>query len=329
MSLIEFDDVANFQRLTSDIPLLSASPQEWAAAAHVIVVEDIIHYLWGRKKIDDRWEIMHSYAKVITPIEVQHDSQNPILVATVDGFDNYGVEYPFPFHNPTDGGNYAYYLGQRTEKPRIKQTGLLSCGRDWSCLKRVSDDPVLGVSEEYELHGSSHPSAVVVDDVIHIVYTAEAPRHVQTPGSLYNVPTICYAKASACKPEKIEKSFSNPVFRGSGADWDRRGVREAEILYDGTYFHLFYGGYDGKMWSIGHVRTTDFLSFDPNPNNPIFVPSVGSGNWDSDGLLTPQVFWLNGELYMIYAGLRGYNWGKTSEVSTGLAIAVGKGKKSK
>ncbi len=322
MPIIEFDHVANFQRLTPDVPLLSARYQEWAAAAHAVVHGNTIHYFWGRKKVDNGWEIMHSYANAATPIEVQHDSKNPILRASGDGFDNYGVEYPFPFHNPINGKNYIYYLGQRKKKPRIKQTGLLLSDPNWSCFRRISDEPVLGISEQYELHGSSHPSAVVVDGLIHILYTAEAPRYFNTLGSLYNIPTICYATASANNVEKIEKSETNPVFIGSGAKWDERGVREAELLYDGTFFHVFYGGYDGKTWSIGHVRTTDFCSFEPNPNNPIFVPAPDVGRWDADGLLTPQVFWLNGDLYMIYAGLRGHGWGKTAEVNTGLAVAI-------
>ena len=98
-------------------------------------------------------------------------------------------------------------------------------------------------------------------------------------------------------------------------------MREAEILKGPSYFHLFYGGYDGKVWTIGHVRTRDFDTFEPNPHNPIFTPATNADAWDCDGLLTPQVFAINETYYMIYAGLRGSGWNRVSAVGTGLAVA--------
>ena len=80
-------------------------------------------------------------------------------------------------------------------------------------------------------------------------------------------------------------------------------------------------GYDGRRWSIGHVRTRDFRTFEPNPHNPIFTPSTDPDAWDCDGLLTPQVFAMNGTYYMIYAGLKGSGWNRVSAVQTGLAVA--------
>ena len=37
--------------------------------------------------------------------------------------------------------------------------------------------------------------------------------------------------------------------------------------------------------------------------------------WDCDGILTPQVFEVNGVYYMLYAGMKGKEW------QTGLAVA--------
>ena len=83
----------------------------------------------------------------------------------------------------------------------------------------------------------------------------------------------------------------------------------------------FYGGYDGAVWAIGHVRTRDFRTFEPNPHNPIFTPAADPQAWDSNGLLTPQVFAMNGAYYMIYAGLKGTGWNRVSAVQSGLAVA--------
>jgi predicted GH43/DUF377 family glycosyl hydrolase len=80
------------------------------------------------------------------------------------------------------------------------------------------------------------------------------------------------------------------------------------------YFHILYGGYDGKTWRIGHVRTKDFRTFEPNPYNPVFMPAENPDAWDCDGVLTAQIFEVKGTYYMLYAGKRGGEW------QTGLAI---------
>ena len=319
---IPFTAFAHFERLTAEQPLLYCEPPAWAAASHAIVVDDTVHYLWAKKGGDASWVHMHSSAPVADPTAVTHDQRNPILLPSADGFDNHGVEYPFPFWNPADQRYYAYYLGtQGKDKPRRKQTGLLVSDGDFGAWTRVSDAPVVAIGGVYEQHGSSHPSVAVSGDVIHMVYTGESPAPPARRDILYNVPTICHATAPTNDPAQVTKNPANPVFCGSGLAWDRYGVREAEILKGPSYFHLFYGGYDGKVWTIGHVRTRDFRTFEPNPHNPILTPATDADAWDRDGLLTPQVFAINGTYYMIYAGLRGSGWNRVSAVGTGLAIA--------
>ena len=60
-------------------------------------------------------------------------------------------------------------------------------------------------------------------------------------------------------------------------------------------------------------RTPDFLSFEPNPYNPVFTPSPDRDAWDCDGVLTGQVIGTGDTYYMVYAGRRGREW------QTGLA----------
>jgi hypothetical protein len=79
-------------------------------------------------------------------------------------------------------------------------------------------------------------------------------------------------------------------------------------------YDIFYGGSDGETWRIGHVRTRDFRTFEPNPHNPIFSPSPDPDAWDCDGLLTPQVIEIENRYYMVYAGMRGREW------QTGIAV---------
>ncbi len=300
---IPFEVFASFQRIPKGNPVFYCEPPEWAAAAHAIVVDDTVHYLWARRKEGNYWVMMHSTAPVSDPAKIEHDPRNPVLLPSKEGFDDYTTEYPFPFRNPADRRFYVYYLGRRKRIP--KQTGLLVGDGDFGKWTRVRRTPVIAADAEHERHGSSHPSAAVVGDTIHIVYT----------GEWAGPPAICHATAPTKDPATVTKDPANPIFRGTGREWDSHGVREAEIFQGPRYFHILYGGSDGKTWRIGHVRTRDFRTFEPNPHNPVFTPSSDPDAWDCDGILTPQVLEIGAFYYMVYAGRKGKEW------QTGLARA--------
>jgi hypothetical protein len=298
---IPFEVFASFQRISKGNPLFYCEPPEWAAAAHAIVVDDTVHYLWARRKKGNYWVMMHSTAPVSDPAKIEHDPRNPVLRPSQEGFDDYTTEYPFPFWNPVDRRFYVYYLGRQKRVP--KQTGLLVGDGDFGKWTRVRRTPVIAAEAEHERNGASHPSAVVVGDTIHIVYT----------GEWAGPPTICHATAPTRDPAAVTKDPANPIFKGTGREWDRHGVREAEIFQGPRYFHILYGGSDGKVWQVGHVRTRDFRTFEPNPHNPVFQPSSDPDAWDCDSVLTPQVIEIGDSYYMLYAGKKGIEW------QTGLA----------
>ena len=225
------------------------------------------------------------------------------MLPSKKGFDDFTIEYPFPFWNPADRRFYVYYLGRRERPP--KQTGLLVGDGDFGQWTRVCQTPVIAADTEHERYGSSHPSVVVVDDTIHIIYTGEST----------GLPAICHATASTSNPAIVTKDPANPIFKGTGQAWDSCGIREAEIFTGPRYFHILYGGSDGEVWRVGHVRTNDFRTFEPNSDNPVFTPSPDSSAWDCDGILTPQVIEIDNIYYLVYAGKRGNEW------QTGLAKA--------
>ena len=293
---IPFDLFANFERIADGNPLIACDPPEWAAAAHAIVVGETVHYLWGRRRKDNYWALMHSTAPASDPAAISHDPRNPVLLPSQEGFDDFTIEYPFPFWNPADHRFYVYYLGRRKDPP--KQTGLLVGSGDFGQWTRVRQTPVIAADTAYESRGSSHPSVAVAGDTIHIIYTGESTGQ----------PVICHATAPTGDPAAVSKDPANPIFTGSGQAWDSHGVREAEIFKGPRYFHILYGGHDGRAWQIGHVRTRDFRSFEPNPHNPIFTPAAERGMWDCDGILTPQVFEIGDTYYMLYAGRKGKEW---------------------
>ncbi|MEA3367778.1 MAG: hypothetical protein U9R68_06675 [Planctomycetota bacterium] len=304
---LPFDLFARFKRIERGNPIIALPPPEWAAATHAIVVGETVHYIWGKRETGARWLLMHSTAPVADPAAVRHDPRNPILLPSKDGFDNAAVEYPFPFRNPADGRFYMYYRGKGKSSP--EQTGLLVSDGDLGRWTRVRPTPVIAADTDHERHGCTHPSVAVVGDTIHIVYTGKASR------SFKDRLTMCHATAPLSDPSAVTKDPANPVFKGTGRAWDKRAVREAELFKGPHYFHITYGGFDGTVWRIGHVRTRDWRTFEPNPANPVFVPSEDPEAWDSDGVLTPQVIRIAGATWMVYAGKKGGEW------QTGLARA--------
>ena len=306
---IPFEFFASFERANEGKPLFALDPPGWAAATHAIVVGSSIHYIWCERSYPPRWLINHATAPVTDPLAITQDPRNPIVGPSEQGFDDQGVEYPFPFLNPADGRYYMYYRGKGEGTP--EQTGLLVSDGDLGSWTRVQSTPVIAAEHAHEADGSTHPSVAIDGETIHIIYTGKATR------SYHDGLTLCHATAPVTNPAEVTKDPANPVFTGTGQDWDHRAVRETELLKGSQYYHTLYGGFDGEVWRIGHVRTRDFRTFEPNPFNPVFTPSDQPGAFDGDGVLTAQIFWASDTAYMLYAGKKGQEW------QTGLARSRG------
>ncbi len=303
---IPFELFSRFERVENASPLLVVPAPEWAAAAHAIVIGDTIHYIWSKRNKDNFWDLRHSSAPLNQPEKLSHDPRNPFLSPPETGMDSKSIEYPCPFYNPMDSLYYMYYLVKSKEgpQPTPKQTGLLlSNDGDMGDWKRVLDEPVIKSEFKHEKIVAGHTSVTIVGDTIHIIYTSME--------SWEKGPSLCHATAPLSDPSKVTKDPNNPVFNGSGEEWDAYGAREAEILAGPEYFHVFYGGRNKEqVYQVGHIRTKNFINFEANPYNPIFRVAEDSAAWDSDGLLTPQVFEAGDYYYMLYAGLNGEGWNK-------------------
>ena len=97
---IPFETFASFERITAETPLLYARPPAWAAAAHAIVVDEQVHYLWAEKKAEDCWVLMHSWAPTSDPTAVCHDPRNPIVGPAKEGLIVAMWNTPFRFTTP-------------------------------------------------------------------------------------------------------------------------------------------------------------------------------------------------------------------------------------
>lgn len=99
---IPFAAFAQFERIPYANPLLVVDPPNWAAAAHVVVVDDTVHYYWSQRDGRNFWDLRHSTAPVSDLTQLTHDPRNPILTPPATGMDSKSVEYPNPFYNPRD-----------------------------------------------------------------------------------------------------------------------------------------------------------------------------------------------------------------------------------
>ncbi len=163
-----FEFFASFKRIEGN-PILALDPPGWAAATHAIVkVEDgrsVVHYVWCKRGRTNRWVILHATAPVDDPTDITQDPRNPVLLPSERGFDDQGVEYPFPFLNPADGKYYMYYRGKGEGTP--EQTGLLVSDGDLGKWRRVQPTPVIAAEYPYEADGCTHPSIAIEGDTIH------------------------------------------------------------------------------------------------------------------------------------------------------------------
>ena len=248
---IPFELFASFKRIETGNPIIALPPPLWAAATHAIIVDETVHYIWCKRDHGVRWLIMHATAPIDDITNITQDTRNPILEPSADGFDNAAVEYPFPFLNPADGRFYMYYRGKGKTTPG---TDGVACerwrfGRSGGVFSiRLSFRQIPNTNDTAQ----RTPSVAIEGDTIHIVYTGKATR------SFGEGLTMCHATAPTSDPASVTKNPANPVFTGSGEAWDSQSVRETELFKGPQYFHILYGGFDGEVWRIGHVRTRDF-----------------------------------------------------------------------
>ena len=139
--------------------------------------------------------------------------------------------------------------------------------------------------------------AIVVDETAHYFWCG------RQRGARWLL--LMHATAPVGNLTDITQDARNPILVPS-----EKGFDDAAVEYP---FAFLNPADDGKVWRIGHVRTRDFRTFEPNPHNPIFTPSASRDAWDCGGVLTPHVIEIGDTYYMVYAGKKGKEW------QTGLA----------
>jgi predicted GH43/DUF377 family glycosyl hydrolase len=98
------------------------------------------------------------------------------------------------------------------------------------------------------------------------------------------------------------KDSNNPVLSpGPSGSWDDTHLRGGTTLFtdsDGTA-HLFYRGYNGVRYQVGHATSSNFSTWTKDPDNPVLSPS--SSGWDSANIHKLSVIRDSGKWHGIYA----------------------------
>jgi len=103
------------------------------------------------------------------------------------------------------------------------------------------------------------------------------------------------------------KHPDNPVLNlGASGTWDDYGVGHPTVLFDGTEYQMWYGGYDGLNTRIGYATSADGIEWEKHSANPVL--DLGeSGTWDDAHIGAPTVLF-NGTEYQMWYAARGANY---------------------
>ena len=101
-----------------------------------------------------------------------------------------------------------------------------------------------------------------------------------------------------------ERHPSNPVLDiGSAGGWDDDDVSHPWVLFDGTQYKMWYGGYDSR-WRIGYATSPDGVTWTKHGGNPVL--DLGpNGAWDDWHVSLPCVLFDGTQYRMWYHGTYG------------------------
>jgi predicted GH43/DUF377 family glycosyl hydrolase len=103
------------------------------------------------------------------------------------------------------------------------------------------------------------------------------------------------------------KDSLNPVFlRGTNGEWDDQFLSGPYVLFDGTGYHMWYGGYDGEGNGsrIGYAYSLNGINNWTRHPNPV-LDSGPPGSWDAITVYQPCVFFDGITYHMWFGGHNG------------------------
>jgi len=112
------------------------------------------------------------------------------------------------------------------------------------------------------------------------------------------------------------RNAGNPILEVGVTDsWDDRGVIGPQVIFDGSSYHMWYGGWDGTLINTddkplpancrsGYATSSDGITWEKYPANPVMELGA-EGSWDADGVFGASVMYKDSLFKLWYGGLNG------------------------
>ncbi len=97
------------------------------------------------------------------------------------------------------------------------------------------------------------------------------------------------------------KYVGNPILElGLPGSWDSQSIEGCSVIFDGTTYQMWYAGYDGINFRIGHATSQDGIAWAKNELNPVL--DIGPESWDNKRVHMPCVLQHESTYHMWYLG---------------------------
>ncbi|MCK5548201.1 MAG: PKD domain-containing protein [Thermoplasmata archaeon] len=207
----------------------------------------------------------------------------PVLdLGTSGSWDDVWATYPSVIY---DGSAYKmWYTGYDGNTRRIGYATSLD-GIAWT---KSTANPVLDVgSGSWEIAHVSTADVIYDGVTYHMWYAGYETSGIARIGYATSPDGIVWTKYSG-----------NPVLdRGPPGSWDEIYVYSPSVIYDGSTYHMWFGGLDSTVVNarIGYATSPDGMTWTKNPANPVI--DLGSpGSFDDISAYYPSVNY-DGSLY--------------------------------
>ena len=178
---------------------------------------------------------------------------------------------------------------------------------------KVEGNPLLplGPSNSWEDDEVYAPCVIKVGDTLKMWYTGANSSGVDQIGYATSTDGILW-----------QKYAQNPVLRiGSKGSWDSQLVVHPEVIFEGSTYHMWYGGSSDPNWysfDAGYASSQDGIHWikydDPSTANPPYDQSDpvlkrgDLGKWDDATLAGVSCVFDGATFHMWYGGCDGANW---------------------
>lgn len=161
-------------------------------------------------------------------------------------------------------------------------------GTTWT---KAAANPVLSPSEWWETKGIRAGSIIFENSLYKMWYSGRDSNGISRIGYATSPDGVAWTKYGG-----------NPVVsNGNAGSWENAGVSEPTVIKDGSTYHLWYTGHEGRTQRIGHATSGDGIAWTRDPANPIL--DIGTpGAWDWLNVYGPSVVKVGAGFKLWYSG---------------------------